>query len=81
MTRVFAEAGFGNKTFFSTEFEEEESEYRVPRFVLPDKIKGFYFRLWLFKTVFILSTNHGFEMKKKDRNKLKILLGIGGTSR
>ena len=78
MKKVFAEIGFGNDTFLSTEFEEEESEYRIPKFVLPNKIDGLYFRLWLFKNVFILSTNDGFKTKKKDRNKLKILFGICG---
>ncbi|MDP2665091.1 MAG: DUF3977 family protein [bacterium] len=80
MKKVFAEIGLGNDTFLSTEFEEGESECRVPKFVLPKKIHGLYFRFWLFKTVFILSSNHGFEIKKKDRNKLKILFGIGGEN-
>lgn len=80
MKKVFAEIGFGNDTFLSTEFEEGDTEYRVPKFVLPNKINGFYLRVWLFKYVFILSSNHGFEMKKKDRNKLKILFGIDGEN-
>ena len=80
MKKVFAEIGFGNDTFFSTEFEENESEYRVPKFVLPKIIKSFYFRFWINKTVYVLSTNHGFEIKKKDRSKIKILFGIGGES-
>ena len=80
MKKIFAEIGFGNNTFLSTEFEEGDTEYRVPRFVVPNKINGFYFRVWLFKDVFILSSNHGFEMKKKDRNKLKILFGIEGEN-
>jgi len=80
MKKIFAEIGYGNDTFLSTEFEETESEYRVSRFVLPSKINGFYFRFWIFKTVFVLSTNDGFETKKKDRNKLKLLFGISGES-
>lgn len=78
MKKVFAEVGFGNDSFLSTEFEDGESEYRVPRFILPDKIHSLYLRFWVFKTVIVLSTNDGFEIKKKDRNKLKILFGIGG---
>lgn len=81
MKKVFAEIGFGNDTFLSTEFEEGDTEYRVSKFVLPNKINGVYFRFWLFKDVFILSSNHGFEMKKKDRNKLKILFGIDGWNK
>jgi len=78
MKKVFAEMGVGNGSFFSTEIEEGANEYRVPKFIRPDKIDGYYLRFWIFKTVFVLSTNHGFEMKKKDKNKLKILLGVGG---
>ena len=78
MKKVFTEVGFGNDTFFSTEIEDGKSEYRIPKFVLPEKIKGFYIRLWIFKTVCIISTNHIFEIKKKDRNTLKILFGISG---
>ncbi len=78
MKKVFAEIGFGNSTFLSTEFEDGNNEYRIPKFVLPNKITGLYFRLWIFKKVFILSSNNGFEITKKDKNKLKILLGISG---
>jgi hypothetical protein len=80
MKKVFAEIGFGNESFFSTEIEEGDSEYRIPKFIKPKKIDGFYFRFWIFKTVFILSTKNGFEIKKKDRNKLKILFGLSGIS-
>lgn len=80
MKKVFSEIGLGNDSFFSTEFEEDNSEHRVSKFVLPDKINGFYFRLWVFKNVFILSTNDGFETNKKDRNKLKILFGVSGEN-
>ena len=76
--KVYAEIGFGNDTFLSTEFEEGSEEYRVPKFVMPGKITSYYFRFWIFKTVFILSTNNGFEITKKNRNKLKFVFGIGG---
>ena len=80
MKKVFAEIGMGNDTFLSTEFEEGENEYRIPKFVLPNKINGFYFRFWVFKNVFILSTNHGFETNRKDRNELKILFGVSDVN-
>ena len=80
MKLVFAEIGFGNDTFFSTEIEEGEKEYRITKFVVPKKIKGVYFRFWVLKKVFILSTSNGFEITKKDRNKLKILFGISGET-
>ena len=81
MKKVYAEIGFGNESFLSTEFEEEEKEYRIPKFILPKNIKGFYLRFWMFKKVFILSTNNGFNIGHKDRNKLKILFGISGEGK
>jgi len=78
MKKVFAEIGFGNETFFSTEFEEGESEYRVQKFLWPKKVKEVYCRLWLGKKVYIFSSLDGFKIKHKDRSKLKILIGLGG---
>lgn len=80
MKKVFAEIGIGNDSFLSTEFEEGDKEYRIMKFVFPQKITGIYFRFWLFKNVFILSSNRGIEIKKKDRNKFKLLFGISGES-
>ncbi len=79
MKRVFAEVGFGNDGFFSTEFEEGKSEYRINKFVKPKKIKGYYLRIWLFKKVFIISTDEGLIIKKKPKNKFKFLFGIFGV--
>lgn len=80
MRKVFAEIGFGNDAFLSTEFEQGSSEYRENKFIISKKINGFYFRFWLFKNVYILSTNNFFELVKKDRNNFKILLGISGEN-
>jgi hypothetical protein len=80
MKRVYAEIGFGNETFLSTEIEEGESEYRIPGFKKPEKINELYFRLWVCKKVFIFSTKKFFKIKGKDRNKFKILFGIGGLT-
>lgn len=80
MEKIFAEIGFGNDTFLSTEIESDDKEYRIPKFIKPKIINGYYMRIWIFKTVLILSTNSGFEITKKDRNKLKILLGISGNN-
>ncbi len=79
MKKIFAEIGFGNETFLSTEIEESDGEYRISGFIIPRKIKGFYLRLWIFKTVFIVSTDNGFKVKKKGKKRLKILFGISGT--
>lgn len=80
MKKVFAEIGIGNKTFLSTEIEEGPSEFRIPQFVLPKKIEGYYVRLWIFRCVIIFSTNEGIKLQKKTSNHLKILFGISGTS-
>ncbi len=79
MKKVFAEIGFGNESFFSTEIEEGDKEYRIPKFIKPQKINGYYLRFWIFKKVFILSTDEGLKIKSKDRNKLKLLFGVSGS--
>ena len=80
MPKIYAEIGLGNDSFLSTEIMEADKEYRIPKFIKPKKIKDIYFRFWFFKTVFIISTNDGFKIVKKDKNKLKILFGIGGEN-
>ena len=76
--KIFAELGYGNPSFFSTEIEKAEQEKRVSRFVIPPKIEGVYFRFWVGKRVLVLATKNGFSWKKKDRVKLKILFGLEG---
>ncbi|MAG45657.1 MAG: hypothetical protein CMH63_02705 [Nanoarchaeota archaeon] len=80
MKKIYAEIGFGNDTFLSTEIEEDDNEYRMAKFMIPKKIKGIYFRFWIFKRVVILSSEKGLVFQRKDRNKLKILFGIQGTN-
>ena len=81
MKKIYAEIGIGNDTFLSTEIEEGESEYRIPKFLKPNKIIGYYFRFWIFKMVYIFSTDEGFEIKQKNKNKLKVIFGIYGTEK
>jgi len=40
------------------------------------KIKQIYFRIWILKRVFILSSREGFKTDKKERNNFKFVLGI-----
>jgi hypothetical protein len=77
MKRIYAEIGFGNKTFLSTEFEEGDSEYRIPQFIKPSQIDDYYFRFWIFKKVLVLSTKDGIKVVGKSRNDFKILFGLG----
>lgn len=57
MEKIYAEIGIGNHTFLSTEFENGDDEYRIPRFICPKKIEGVYLRIWILKRVCIISTN------------------------
>lgn len=79
MKKIYAEAGFGNDTFFSTEIEEGDSEYRIPEFKKPENVEDYYLRFWIGRRVFVFSSKDGFKISKKDRTKIKILFGIGGT--
>ena len=79
MKKIYAEIGFGNESFLSTEIEEGSKEYRIPQFILPKKVQGFYIRFWIFKRVFIISSKNGFEIIQKNKNKLKIIFGVAGV--
>jgi len=76
--KIFAEIGYGNDTFCSTEIEKKDLEHRIKGFVMPPKIKGVYLRFWIGKKVLVLSTKNGFSFGKKDRVKLKLLFGVEG---
>jgi len=78
--KIFAEIGFGNGTLLSTEIEKGKNEKRFKGFIKPKKINDLYFRLWIFKIVFVISFKDGFKLIKKPRNKFKILFGLGGTN-
>jgi len=78
-TKIFAEIGYGNSSFCSTEIEKGKFEHRVKGFLLPSKFEGLYLRVWIGKRVFALSSNRFFNMAKKDRVKFKFLFGIEET--
>jgi len=77
--RIYAEIGIGNGTLLSTEYENNGKEQRVPRFIKPKHITGYYVRFWMFKTVIIISTNNGFKIDKKNKIRFKFIFGISGT--
>lgn len=78
-TRVYSEVGFGNDTFLSTEIEKGKKEIRKKGFILPKKIREFYLRIWINYTVLVISTKDGLKLKKKDKERFKLIFGIGGT--
>lgn len=83
--KIFVEYGldFDNNRFGigkSVEIENQDgTEYRVKKSIKL-KNKRYYFRFWIFKTVFIISIK-GFEVIKKKRNNLKIVFGIKGIEK
>ena len=78
MKKIYAEIGFGNKTFLSTEIETDNKEYRIDSFIKPKKIEGIYLRIWILKRVLILSTCNGVSLNKKNKNRIKFIFGIQG---
>lgn len=79
MRRCYAELGYGNKTFFSTEICEPNSkEKRIPKFIFPKDIDDYYMRIWVGKRVYVLSSKDGPKIQQKKRYALKILFGIAG---
>jgi len=81
MKKVFAEIGLGNGSFLSTEYEEDGKEFRIAKFVLPERNRNVYLRFWFGKTVYVFSLRDGFEITKKDAKKIKLLFGVSGESR
>lgn len=81
--KVFAEIGYGNDTFLSTEIEiwedgDEIEEKRVTGFVLAENIKEIYLRVWIGEKIYAVSSKYGFNIRKKDKKKIKFLFGVGG---
>ncbi len=80
--KVFVEYGLdfdNNKYGFgrSVEFENEDgTEYRSKEKVKL-KNKRYYARFWFIKTVIGISKK-GFNIRKKNRNNIKIVFGIEG---
>ena len=76
--KIFTE--IGNHGLVSTEIEKGAQERRVRGFIKM-QIKAVYIRVWLGKTVWLLSSNGGFVKMKKPKNRFKLLLGFEGTRR
>ncbi len=76
--QVFAELGFGNATFLSTEVEKGAREKRMAKFIIPPRIKGVYIRIWVYKYVIAFSTNRFINWQKKHKTNFKFIFGIEG---
>ena len=77
-SKIYAELGIGNSSFFSTEVERGELELRVSKFIIPPKIDGIYIRIWMYKYVVAFSTNRFVNWQRKSKIKFKCLFGIEG---
>lgn len=76
--KIFAEVGFGNPRFFSTEIENNSNEKRVKGFIRPKEFRDFYLRICVFKLTLILSTYDIIKIKINKKNKFRFVFGIGG---
>lgn len=73
----FIEFGIGNRWLIRTETElDDGTEYEEKGIIGPIKLQSIYLRIWIGKMVFILDSKEGFKKTKKNRNEVKILLGI-----
>ena len=73
----FIEFGIGNKWLIRTETElEDGTEFEEKGIVHPIKIQSFYIRIWFGKRVLIVDTKEGFKKKRKQRNTMKMIVGI-----
>ena len=79
--KMYAEAGIGNKTFLSTEYESEsDDEYRRSEFRFA-QVRSIYLRIWVEKQVFILDSKEGFKIKRKNQKAFKLLFGIASIKK
>jgi hypothetical protein len=79
LLRAYREIGYGNATFVSTEIEYADgAEVRRQGCVPFYNITEIYLRVWIGKTVYALSSRHGWNIRTRPRKALKILFGIGG---
>ncbi|MBO8155675.1 MAG: DUF3977 family protein [Bacillaceae bacterium] len=73
----FIEFGIGNKWLIRTETElSDGTEFEEKGIVGTLKPQSLYLRVWIGKTVVILDSKEGFKKTKKNRNEIKIILGI-----
>ena len=78
-SNTFIEFGIGNTYILRTEYEYPDGTETEKRGIERNiDIKEFYIRIWINKTVYILSTKNGFNKKYKENKKIKLVFGIGG---
>ncbi len=80
--KQYVEVGIGNTWWVRTEVESSDGTESEIQGIRPfSKIQGVYLRLWVGRTVWILSSNEGFKKMSKRRKTFKLLLGVSGFPR
>lgn len=75
----YIEIGIGNRWFIRTETEYDDgTESEQKGIVHLSKVQGIYLRVWLGRTVFIVSSDKGLTKMKKKRATFKLVVGISG---
>lgn len=73
----YMEFGIGNRWFIRTEIEQNDGkECEQKGIVFPIVFVSVYVRVWIGKTVIIFDSKEGFKYQRKNRNSLKLILGI-----
>ncbi|MGD6831342.1 DUF3977 family protein [Sutcliffiella halmapala] len=73
----YFEFGIGNKWLVRTETElEDGSEYEEKGIKGPINIRSVYLRVWIGKRVFVLDSSDGLKLARKNRNAVKVIIGM-----
>lgn len=77
--KKYIEIGIGNRWFIRTELEHDDgTETEQKGALLPIKVESIYMRVWIGKTVWILSSKEGWKVVKKERIAFKWVFGVSG---
>ncbi|GKV57933.1 hypothetical protein NCCP2222_38800 [Sporosarcina sp. NCCP-2222] len=77
----FIEFGIGNKWLIRTEKELcDGTEVEEKGITSPIHIESIYVRVWLWKKVMIVDSEEGIKVGRKNKAKVKIILGIKSLS-
>lgn len=78
--KKYIEIGLGNRWFIRTELENEDgTETEIKGFIRPFKLKTIYIRIWIGKKVLIIDSKEGIKMMRKNKRKIKLILGFSGV--
>lgn len=77
--KKYVEIGIGNRWLVRTELEHEDgTETEVKGIAHPFQLDTIYLRMWIGKKVLIIDSREGIKFQRKDRRKLKIVIGFAG---